>query len=63
MSKFNVKFVVINEVPTSQDLADRLSIDMSRKFSADGWELISTTVISSGGKNGLLLAFQTALGE
>jgi hypothetical protein len=55
MAKYNIKFVVINQIPTGTDEADRLSLQMTQDFGLDGWQLVSSLGLSG---NGLLLTFQ-----
>ena len=58
MNKYNYKFVVINQMPTSTAAADNLSIQMTLDFGKEGWELISTTAIPNSSPPGMLLTFQ-----
>ena len=52
------KFVLYTEIPTTtaeaELISDRTTIDIGR----DGWNLVATTEITTGGKPGLLLSFQ-----
>jgi hypothetical protein len=58
MDKYNYKFVVINEMPINNNSADNLSIQMSRDFGREGWELVSVTTIPLSSPPGMLLTFQ-----
>ncbi len=58
MDKFNFKFVVVNQMPTTTSSADNLSIQMSRDYGRDGWELVSVTPIPGTSPPGILLTFQ-----
>ena len=58
MNKYNYKFVVINQMPTSRVLADNLSIQMTLDYGGDGWELIAVTAIPDTHPPGMLLTFQ-----
>ncbi|MGZ8190757.1 MAG: hypothetical protein ACXWTS_05950 [Methylococcaceae bacterium] len=58
MNKYNYKFVVINQMPTSTTSADNLSIQMTLDFGKEGWELISVTAIPNSSPPGMLLTFQ-----
>ncbi len=54
MPQYAIKFVVVNQMPSTTAEADNLSILMTRQFGADGWQLVST--LNDGA--GLLLSFQ-----
>lgn len=58
MKKFQTKFVVYNQVPTDTNLADLLSSNINMTLGADGWELVSTSVIPTNGVPALLLGFR-----
>ena len=58
MSIYNFKFVVVNEIPTSKDKADQLSIQMTLEFGRDGWTLVGTSPIPNTNPPGMLLTFQ-----
>lgn len=59
MNQYNYKFIVINEIPTGTTQADNLSIQMTRDFGRDGWELINVIAITAS--SGMLLTFQKAI--
>lgn len=58
MNNYNYKFVVINEMPTSTTSANNLSIQMSRDYGQNGWELVSVTAIPDSSPQEMLLTFQ-----
>ena len=58
MDKYNVKFVVINEIPTNTNSANNLSIQMTRDFGREGWALVSVAAIPLTSPPGMLLTFQ-----
>lgn len=58
MSQYACKFVVINTMPTDTTSADSLSIQVTRDYGNNGWELISVTPIPNTNPTGMLLTFQ-----
>ena len=59
MNQYNYKFVVVNEIPTGTTPADNLSIQMTRDYGRDGWELVSVMAIPAS--PGMLLTFQKSI--
>lgn len=58
MSTYKLLFVRKN-LPQNTDEADLLSDKMTREFGSEGWELVSTTVVTDpGGPTVLLLTLQ-----
>lgn len=55
MRQYSIRFVVVNDLPTSTDQADRLSIQMTMDHGSQGWQLVSSLNLPAGG---LLLVFQ-----
>ena len=58
MDKYNFKFVVVNEIPTNTIEANNLSIQMTRDYGRDGWQLVSVVSIPETMPPGMLLTFQ-----
>ncbi len=58
MSTYKVLFVLKN-LPQNPDEADRLSDKITGDFGSEGWELVSTAVVTNpGGPTALLLTLQ-----
>ncbi|MFH0343328.1 MAG: hypothetical protein ACHBNF_14660 [Chromatiales bacterium] len=58
MSTYKVLFVLKN-LPQDPDEADRLSDKITGDFGSEGWELVSTAVVTNpGGPTALLLTLQ-----
>lgn len=59
MTQYNYKFVVINEIPTGTTPADNLSIQLTRDYGREGWELVDIMAIPNS--RGLLLTLQKTI--
>jgi hypothetical protein len=58
MTSYKTKFI-LKELPMDQDDADRLSNEITLSFGREGWELVSTAVVTNpGGPAVLLLTLQ-----
>ena len=55
MRTYSIKFVVVNQIPTTTTQADQLSIQMTTNHGSQGWQLVSMLSLPGGG---LLLTFQ-----
>jgi len=54
MGRYSIKFV-LSAVPSNDEEAKRLSIDVTQKYGSEGWRVISICALPKGG---LLLEFE-----
>ncbi|MGH8510981.1 MAG: hypothetical protein ACREU8_06235 [Gammaproteobacteria bacterium] len=58
MTTYETKFI-LRQLPMDQAEADRLADKITRDFGREGWELVSTAVVTNpGGPTVLLLTLQ-----